>query len=73
VPVGGEIHDPVRTRDKRVQQMRELLPTLVQIRDPGRMADVIAPHLRLPVGGGLELLAMLDPVARLEKIVAWMG
>jgi ATP-dependent Lon protease len=53
--------------------MRELLPGLVQIRDPGRMADVIAPHLRLPVGGGLELLAMLDPVARLEKIVALMG
>jgi ATP-dependent Lon protease len=73
VPAGSDIHDPMRTRDRRVQQMRELLPGLVQIRDPGRMADVIAPHLRLPVGGGLELLAMLDPVARLEKIVALMG
>jgi len=44
-----------------------------QIRDPGRLADVISQHIALPVSEKQSLLAMLDPVARLEKVVALMN
>jgi ATP-dependent Lon protease len=43
-------------------------PPLTQIRDPGRVADVIAWHMVLPVRDKQELLATLDPVARLERV-----
>jgi ATP-dependent Lon protease len=48
-------------------------PPLEQIRDPGRVADVIASHMALPVRGRQELLATLDPVARLERVDALMA
>jgi ATP-dependent Lon protease len=45
-------------------------PLLVQVRDPGRIADMISPRLRAPLSEKKGLLAMLDPVARLEKVHA---
>jgi ATP-dependent Lon protease len=39
-----------------------------QTRDVGRIADMIAMRLKLPVKDRYELLAILDPVTRLEKI-----
>jgi ATP-dependent Lon protease len=39
-------------------------------RDPGRVADVIASCLKMPMSDKYELLATLDPVARLQKVDA---
>jgi ATP-dependent Lon protease len=52
--------------------MPQTLPALDQIRDPGRVADVIAAHLVLPISDKQGLLATIDPVARLEKVAALM-
>jgi ATP-dependent Lon protease len=49
--------------------MPQTWPALGEIRDPGRVADLIAARLALPVGGKQRLLATFDPVARLEKVV----
>ena len=38
--------------------------------DPGRVADTIASRLILPLSDKYELLAILDPVARLERVDA---
>jgi ATP-dependent Lon protease len=51
-------------------QMRQTWPTLRQTRDPGRAADMIATYLALPIDEKQNLLATLDPVARLERINA---
>ncbi|GLR86285.1 LON peptidase substrate-binding domain-containing protein [Bradyrhizobium iriomotense] len=47
-------------------------PLLEQTRDPGRVADIIATRLRLPMGDKQSLLATLDPVARLKQVDAFM-
>jgi ATP-dependent Lon protease len=41
-----------------------------QIRDPGRVADIIAANIELPIPDKQVLLATLDPVARLERVDA---
>ena len=53
-------------------RMRQIWPPLDQIRDPGRVADVIASHMVLPISDKQSLLATLDPVARLERVHAFM-
>jgi ATP-dependent Lon protease len=45
-------------------------PSSEQARDPGRIADVIAMHIAIPLGESQGLLATLDPVARLRRIDA---
>lgn len=45
-------------------------PPLDQMRDPGRVADVIAQHMKLPLNEKQCLLTMVDPVLRLEKVEA---
>ena len=39
-----------------------------QTREPGRIADLIATRMKLPIRHKYELLATLDPVLRLERI-----
>jgi ATP-dependent Lon protease len=39
-----------------------------QIQDPGRVADIIAPVMEVPVADRQGVLATLDPVARLERV-----
>jgi ATP-dependent Lon protease len=48
--------------------IQQIWPALDQTRDPGRVADVIAPYMVLPISDKQHLLATLDPVARLEKV-----
>jgi ATP-dependent Lon protease len=48
-------------------------PSSDQARDPGRIADVIAMHIALPLKDRQDLLATLDPVARLQRIDALLG
>jgi ATP-dependent Lon protease len=47
-------------------------PLLEHTRDPGRVADIIATRLRLAMGDKQNLLATLDPVARLRQVDAFM-
>ncbi len=51
----------------RVQQ---IWPPLDQTRDPGRVADIIASYLPVPISDKQSLLATLDSVARLERVDA---
>jgi ATP-dependent Lon protease len=51
---------------------REIWPPLDQIRDAGRLADVIARHMILPLQEKQSLLANLEPLARLERVCALM-
>lgn len=45
-------------------------PPFGRDRHPGRVADAIAAEIRLPLGQKYELLAVLDPVRRLELVEA---
>jgi ATP-dependent Lon protease len=54
-------------------QVRQVWPPLNQTRDPGRVADIIAPYLPLPISDRQSLLATLDPVARLERVDALLN
>jgi ATP-dependent Lon protease len=45
-------------------------PSAGEARDPGRIADVIAMHIVLPLQDRRGLLATLDPLARLQRIDA---
>jgi ATP-dependent Lon protease len=56
-------------RDIRIPQIR---PPLDQTRDPGRVADVIAVYMVLPMSDKHSLLATLDPVMRLHRVDALM-
>jgi ATP-dependent Lon protease len=43
-------------------------PPFERIRDPGRLADMIASHIKLSIPDKQALLATLDPVRRLERV-----
>src|SRR5216684_54983 len=43
---------------------------LDQIRDPGRLADIISANMALPINDKQGLLATLDPVMRLKRVDA---
>ncbi|MBR0717070.1 LON peptidase substrate-binding domain-containing protein [Bradyrhizobium liaoningense] len=47
-------------------------PQLEQTRDPGRVADIIATRMRLPIADKQGLLATIDPVARLKQVDGFM-
>lgn len=49
------------------------IPDLMRARDPGRLADIISTHIKLPVADKQALLATLDPVARLQKVDALLA
>jgi ATP-dependent Lon protease len=49
-------------------QVPHTRPPLDQIRDPGRIADIICAHIKLPLRDKQGLLATLDPVIRLERV-----
>ena len=59
----------VAARDIKVRAM----PPLEQMRDPGRVADIICTHVVASFKDKHDLLATLDPVARLEKVDAMMA
>ncbi|ODM75296.1 hypothetical protein A6X20_11860 [Bradyrhizobium elkanii] len=46
----------------------QLKPPFERVRDPGRLADMIASHIELPIPDKRALLATLDPVRRLESV-----
>jgi ATP-dependent Lon protease len=50
----------------------QIWPLLDQTRDPGRIADIIASRMRLPLSEKQNVLATVDPVARLARVDALM-
>ena len=46
----------------------QIKPPFERIRDPGRLADMIASHIELSIPVKQALLATLDPVRRLEMV-----
>jgi ATP-dependent Lon protease len=58
---------------ERQIHVRQIWPPLDQTREPGRVADIIASCLPLPISDRQGLLATLDPVARLEKVDAFLN
>jgi ATP-dependent Lon protease len=46
----------------------EVLSVTSQVREPGRLADLVASHLRLPLSDAQEILETLDPLARLRRV-----
>jgi ATP-dependent Lon protease len=46
----------------------DTFPALDQTRDPGRVADIIAARIRMPIEDRYGLLATLDPMVRLERV-----
>ena len=56
----------------QIQLAQTIWPPLRQTSDPGRLADIIASHLKLPISEKHGLLATLDSLARLEKVDALM-
>jgi len=50
----------------------QVLTLLPRLREPGMLADTLAQLLRIGIGGRQELLETVDPVARLEKVLALM-
>jgi ATP-dependent Lon protease len=53
-------------------RMVATVPPLDQIRDPGRLADVIVSQMLLPLRSKQAVLATLGPVERLEQVLALM-
>ncbi|HEY3797766.1 MAG TPA: LON peptidase substrate-binding domain-containing protein [Caulobacteraceae bacterium] len=47
----------------------DISPPLGQLHDPGRVADVIAVRIHVPISERQAILATLDPVARLQRVV----
>jgi ATP-dependent Lon protease len=56
-------------REIRIPQ---IWPPLDQNRNPGRVADIIATYMALPISDKQSLLATLDPVMRLKRVDALM-
>jgi ATP-dependent Lon protease len=54
-------------QDIRIPDTR---PILDETPDPGRVADVIAARIKMPIADRYRLLATLDPVMRLERVEA---
>jgi ATP-dependent Lon protease len=71
IPDAPELIERAVERFKSYAAPREIqMPPLDQIRDPGRVADIISAYMVLPVSDKQSLLATLDPVVRLEKVEA---
>jgi ATP-dependent Lon protease len=75
IPDAPELIQEVVKRFERYTAARKLSmpqtsPPLDQIRDPGRVADIISSHMVLPIEDKQRLLATLDPVMRLERVDA---
>ena len=77
IPDAPELIQEAAERFERYAAAKEIhlppiWPPLDQIRDPGRVADIICTYLALPISDKQSLLATLDPVTGLQRIDALM-
>jgi ATP-dependent Lon protease len=63
--IAHSFRDIIKQGNPRVPQIK---PPFERIRDPGRLADIIASHIELSIPDKQALLATLDPVRRLERV-----
>lgn len=61
-----EALDEYTKNNKKITQ--ESLAAISGLRDPGRLADAVMPHLKVDYIEKQSVLEQLDPVARLEKV-----
>jgi ATP-dependent Lon protease len=66
----------VREKIEELLPLKHLPPEILQVTanvdDPGRLADLVAAHLRLRVEEAQELLEISDPVRRLRRVDAFL-
>jgi ATP-dependent Lon protease len=64
----------VRTRVEELLPLKNLPPEVLSVtanvQEPGRLADLVASHLRLRLADAQEVLETLDPLARLRRVDA---
>jgi len=67
----------IRTVRMRVEELLplknlppEVLSVTANVSEPGRMADLVASHLRLRLDEAQEVLEVVDPIARLRRVDA---
>ena len=72
-----EVEALVRTVRSRVEELLplknlppEVLSVTANVHEPGRLADLVAAHLRLRTAEAQELLEITDPLLRLRKVDA---
>ena len=63
--IAHSFRDIIKHGNPRVPQIK---PPFERVRDPGRLADMIASHIELSIPDKQALLATLDPVRRLERV-----
>jgi ATP-dependent Lon protease len=63
--IAHSFRDTIKQGYPRAPQIK---PPFERIRDPGRLADMIASHIELSIPDKQALLATLDPVRRLERV-----
>lgn len=51
----------------------DILMILEDVRDPGRLADLVAANLGLKVGEAQKVLAIYDPIKRLKKVHSFLS
>ena len=51
----------------------DILMILEDVKDPGRLADLVAANLGLKVGEAQRVLAIYDPIQRLKKVHAFLA
>jgi ATP-dependent Lon protease len=67
----------IRTVRMRVEELLplktlppEVLSVTANVNEPGRMADLVASHLKLRLSEAQEVLEVVDPIARLRRVDA---
>jgi ATP-dependent Lon protease len=67
----------IRTVRMRVEELLplknlppEVLSVTANVNEPGRMADLVASHLKLRLNEAQEVLEVVDPIARLRRVDA---
>jgi ATP-dependent Lon protease len=62
----------VRGRVEELLPLRNLPPEVLagiaNVRDPGRLADLVASQVRMPLADAQEILETVDPLARLRRV-----
>jgi ATP-dependent Lon protease len=71
---GEALMRAVRHRAEELLPLKNLPPEVLSItanlEEPGRLADLIASHLRLRLADAQEVLELADPIARLRRVDA---
>ncbi|WP_243546740.1 endopeptidase La [Pseudodesulfovibrio tunisiensis] len=63
------VHDSLDEFGKANKKVApEAILAMATIKDPGQLADQVMPHLKMDFARKQEVLEMLDPVKRLEKV-----